>query len=81
MNRIDLYEQLAGKLLVWSARLRMKRGGADDAHEVRHLYAALLAGNSSPCAIGGADCHLDRDTMRKLHDATWPGHDLPGPLA
>lgn len=81
MSRIDVYEQLAGKLLLWSARLRLKRGGPDDAHEVRHLYAAFLAGNSSPCSIGGADCHLDTATLRTLHDATWPDKPMPDSMA
>ena len=70
--RIRLYEWLAGNLIVRSARLRARRMGPDDAHEFRHLHAAILAGNSSPCAPGGADCHLDRDLMVRLHSATWP---------
>ena len=68
--RIRFYEWLVGKLIVRSARLRAHRLGPDDAHEFRHLHAAILAGNSSPCEDG--QCHLDRDLMVRLHSATWP---------
>ena len=57
--RIGLSEHLAGKLLVRSARLRAHRGGPNDAHELRHIGAAIEAGNSDPCDEG-RDCHLDR---------------------
>jgi hypothetical protein len=57
---IDFAEQLAGRLIVESARRRVRRAGFDDAHEVRHLYVALLGGDSSECGRGGAFCQLDR---------------------
>lgn len=66
-------EQLAGRLLTESARRRLRRGDTNDAHEVRHLFAAILAGNSSPCGMTGAYCHLDRRTLDALHDASFPG--------
>jgi hypothetical protein len=54
-------EWLAGKMLVASARRRVRRMGPDDAHEVRHLYAALVAGNSSDC--DPSSCKRDRDAI------------------
>lgn len=57
-QRIRFYEWLAGKLLVRSARLRFARLDPEDAHELRHLWACLHAGNSSSCERGAA-CHLD----------------------
>lgn len=67
MSRVLFYEWLAGKLIVRSARLRARRAGKGDAHELRHLWAAINAGNSDPC-FGGAICHLDRNVT-----PTFPG--------
>lgn len=75
MNRIDIYERVAGKLLVRSARLRLRRLGPDDAHEVRHLHAAINAGNSDPCRDGM--CSLDKAGM----DAWLTAMDSPFVLA
>jgi hypothetical protein len=44
--------------------------GPDDAHEMRHLLAAITAGNSSPCDEGRS-CHLDAALMQRLHDANF----------
>lgn len=71
---IHFYEWLAGKLLVRAAKARARRSnGLEDAHELRHLLAAVTAGNSSPCA-GGRSCHLDAQTMGRLHDANFRQH-------
>jgi hypothetical protein len=59
---VRLYEWLAGKLIVRSARVRAHRSGPGDAHELRHLWAAINAGNSDGCE-DGAKCHLDRLTL------------------
>lgn len=56
---IDFAEQLAGHLLYESGKRRIARADLDDAHETRHLFAALRAGDSSPCGRAGRDCHLD----------------------
>ena len=69
--RIRFYEWLIGKLLVRSAKLRVKRDAPGDRHEVRHLAAGLLAANSSPCDDG---CHLRPDTIRQLHKANFGEH-------
>lgn len=74
MNRIDLYERWAGRLLVRSARLRLRRMGPDDAHEVRHLHAAINAGNSDPCQ--GGMCSLDQQGWETWLAAT----DNPFPI-
>ena len=55
-------EAEAGRLLVESARIRAARLGPDDAHELRHLWAAINAGNSDPC---GETCHLDADAIAR----------------
>lgn len=73
--RVRFYEWLVGKLIVRSAKLRAHRCGPDDAHELRHLLAAITAGNSSPC--GGGECHLDKALMQRLHDANWPPRPIP----
>lgn len=65
-------EQFAARLLTESARRRLRRSDTNDAHEVRHLFAAILAGNSDPCGMTGAYCHLDRRTLNALHDASFP---------
>lgn len=56
---LDVAEQTAGHLLYYAGLHRAERGAPehDDIHEVRHLAAALTAGNSSPCLEG--TCHLD----------------------
>jgi hypothetical protein len=66
-------ESLIGDLLTETFRVRLRGTTPHDRHEARHLAAALAAGNSSPC-VGDRreDCHLDRATIRRLHDATWP---------
>lgn len=51
-----LYERIAGKLLVRSGRFRAKRAARNDPHEIRHLYAAIKAGDSSGCEYR---CTLD----------------------
>lgn len=51
-------EALAGRLLVAAARERAARGAPADAHELRHLWAAINAGNSDVCD-GGSACQLD----------------------
>lgn len=50
--------KLTGKALVWLGRRAHRR---DDAHELRHMVAAVRAGNSAPCAADGL-CHLDDAT-------------------
>ena len=52
----EALEAKAGKMLVEAARLRLARGGLNDAHEVRHLYAAIQYGNSDDENDG---CRLD----------------------
>lgn len=72
---IRFYEWAAGKLIVRAARARGRRGGPGDAHELRHLLAAITAGNSDPCD-GGRTCHLDAALMRKIHDANFGSHPV-----
>lgn len=67
MTRIRAYEWLAGKLLVRSALLRAARMLPEDAHELRHLWAALNSGNSDGCAEGSA-CILDRDALSQFSE-------------
>jgi hypothetical protein len=62
-------EAEAGRLLVEAARARHERSGPDDAHELRHLFAAIHAGNSDPCRDV---CTLDDEVLRRLHDLTYP---------
>ncbi len=62
-------EAEAGRLLVEAARARHMRNGPDDAHELRHLFAAIHIGNSDPC---NAMCTLDDAILRRLHDLTYP---------
>lgn len=72
---VPLYEWAAGKLLVRSAKARARRAnGLDDSHEIRHLFAAVLAGNSDPCD-GGRNCHLDDALMGRLRLASFPVED------
>jgi hypothetical protein len=47
--------KLTGKALVWLGRRAHRR---DDVHELRHMLAAVRAGNSAPCTRDGY-CHLD----------------------
>jgi len=56
---IDEIEWLAGKLLVVAARLRADRMASGDAHEMRHLLAAVEWGNSDECGPIGEHCILD----------------------
>lgn len=42
-------EYIAGKLLVASAQKRKERDGPQDAHEIRHLQAAVVYGDSTTC--------------------------------
>ena len=56
---IRFTEWLAGKLMVYSARRRAERGTAEDIHETRHLFSALVHGNSDWCGPGR--CRLDDD--------------------
>jgi hypothetical protein len=51
-------EAQCGHMLVDAARLRMKRGAPGDAHEIRHLHAAITWGNTDDC--DPAACKLDR---------------------
>lgn len=69
-KRMTFYEWLAGKLLTEAARLRAKRNRADDAHELRHLLAAVTAGNSYQC--DKRPCFLTRELLQTLHDGNWP---------
>lgn len=62
---LDAIEAQAGRLLVEAARIRSTRLGPDDAHELRHLWAAINAGNSDPCGVNGESCHLDVDAIRR----------------
>jgi hypothetical protein len=71
MSLIDAIEWTAGKLIVNAGRLRANRADPGDAHEMRHLYAALRAGDSTPCGRNGVDCHLDRGL---IHDFNLPSH-------
>jgi hypothetical protein len=61
-------EETAGRMLVQSARLRMARASREDAHEVRHIEAALRAGNSDECEPG--NCALDA-AVPGVVDARW----------
>lgn len=86
---IVFIEWAAGKLMVLAGHLRYRRGATNDPHEVRHLYAALRAGNSDPCGPNGANCHLDQaalieymDYIQRVHDsavgvAPEPSEDAP----
>jgi len=58
-------EWIAGKLLVVSAKLRKDRMAPGDAHEMRHLLAAVEGGNSDGCGPIGEDCILDREAYRR----------------
>lgn len=70
MSRIRIYEWLAGKLIVRSARLRASRMNPEDAHELRHLWAAINSGNSDGCADG---CQLDVLPTPAKFPAVWFG--------
>ena len=59
----EAVEWLAGKLLVLSATQRVARGGPDDAHEIRHLHAALEAGNTD--GDDPAACRLDGEALAR----------------
>jgi hypothetical protein len=72
MSRIGAYEWLAGKLLVRSARLRLRRLTPEDAHEMRHIWAALNAGNSDH----GPACPLDTLTPPRNYPEVWA---IPSP--
>jgi hypothetical protein len=61
-------EETAGRMLVQSARLRMARASREDAHEVRHIEAALRAGNSDECEPG--NCALDA-AVPGVVDSSW----------
>lgn len=71
-----LCERIAGKLLVRSARLRAKRGAPNDAHELRHLYAAIKAGDSSGCeyrcTVDPAPFHQGSPLNRYQHPQLHP---------
>ena len=54
--RIWLYEAIVPKLMLRAARLRLRRNEFGDQHEIRHLYAAVSAGDSTACTD---QCHLD----------------------
>lgn len=56
--RVRLYEWAAGRLLLSSYKARMRRAAPCDAHELRHIQAAIEAGNSDPCD-DGRRCSLD----------------------
>lgn len=62
-------EAWAGLLLVEAARKRLARSGPNDAHELRHLLAAVEAGNSDPCGPNGEACSLDRLGLSLERDA------------
>ena len=62
---LDDIEREAGRLIVEAARIRAARCGPDDAHELRHLWAAINAGNSDPCGDHGERCHLDASALRE----------------
>jgi ferredoxin len=62
---VEAMEAEAGRLLVQSARVRASRLEPDDAHELRHLWAAINAGNSDPCGENGATCHLDVEAIAR----------------
>ena len=49
---VNALEQLAGRMLVWSAKIRRRRGLPSDLHEMRHIEAALISGNSDLCVQG-----------------------------
>jgi hypothetical protein len=70
MNRIRLYERIAGRLLVRVVRLRARRGNPEDAHELRHLWAAVNAGTSDGC--DGAACTLDGLNAPAAYPNVWP---------
>ena len=70
--RIRFYEWLAGKLLVMSARLRARRRGPDDSHELQHIGIALMGGNSDH----GPKCPIDYEVYRRFHNATFTDHQL-----
>jgi hypothetical protein len=53
----ERFEWLAGKLIVASARARLRRGAPGDAHEIRHLHAALVAGNTAGEDVCSLDFH------------------------
>jgi hypothetical protein len=47
--------QFAGRLLVLSAKLAIKR---QDAHQFAHILASLMAGNSTNCEFDLSQCTL-----------------------
>jgi hypothetical protein len=67
-------EDIAGKLLVRAATDRIRRGGPDDDHQTKHIYAAITVGNTDD--EQDDDCKLDAiDDMLFL--SGWPQVDAP----
>lgn len=71
---IRFYEWLAGRLLLRSARARARRDDPQDAHELRHIVAAVAAGNSDGCD-GGRLCVLDAAGENESSEASMTGDD------
>ena len=55
-------EAEAGRLLVRAYKARAERGDSQDAHEMRHILAAVETGNTDDC--DPAACKLD---VQALH--------------
>lgn len=74
---IDRTEQLVGRLIVGAAAARMHRDepAADDMHEVRHLYAAVKAGNSDDC--DASSCILDCQALADWNTLQQNRYDDP----
>lgn len=75
-------EAEAGRLLVASARARLARMGPDDAHEVRHLGAAIEAGNSDDeepfaCRLDAQPAPLDDPCPHCDMEHVWPCPTIP----
>jgi hypothetical protein len=71
-------EAQCGHMLVDAARLRMKRGAPGDAHEIRHLHAAITWGNTDDC--DPAACKLDRLARAEAAVPDDPDRFAPGTM-
>lgn len=63
-----------GRILTWQARRTKDR---NDAHEFRHIYAAIRAGNSQPCEESDC-CHLDTSSHPPLPRWNVSGYVIRG---
>lgn len=73
--RIRFAEWLAGWLLLHSFRWRGKRQAPEDAHEMRHILAALTTGDTDTC--NPANCKLDQEAFKYWREF-WEGEKPKG---